>query len=132
MQQVWHTYCSSAAPQGAGAQQSHSLVTASLFPHTPRSCAIASLPTLLVQTMLEHLTTRKPAGVCTDLFNHLLIACTLTALKHLKATNTAFPLSSTPFEGQSWLCWSSSLQNKPNAENAIMQEFRHLSPLNTT
>lgn len=88
-----------AAPQGAGAQQSHSLVIPSLLPRTPRSCAIASLPTLWVQTMLEHLTTRKPAGVCTDLFNHLLIACTLTVLKHLKATNTAFPLSSTPFEG---------------------------------
>lgn len=88
-----------AAPQGAGAQQRHSLVTASLLPHSPRSCATASLPTLRVQTMLEHLTTRKPAGVCTDLFNHLLIACTLTVLKHLKATNTAFPLSCTPFEG---------------------------------
>lgn len=84
--------------------------------------------------MLEHLTIRKPAGVCTDLFNHLLIACTLTVLKHLKATNTAFPLSSTPFEGTE-LALSKfviAAQNKPNAKHAIMQEFRHLSPPNST
>ncbi|XP_027607025.1 translation initiation factor IF-2-like [Pipra filicauda] len=40
----------------------------------PRSSAIASLPTPQVQTTLEHLITIKPAGVCADLFNRLLIA----------------------------------------------------------
>lgn len=42
---------------------------------------------------------QKPAGVCTDSFNCLLIVCTFTVLKHLKVTNTALPLSSTPFQG---------------------------------
>lgn len=41
---------------------------------------------------------QKPAGVCTDSFNHLLIACTFTVLTHLEVTNTALPLSSTPFQ----------------------------------
>lgn len=83
-----------------------------------------------VQTMLEHLITRKPAGVCTDSFNHLLIACTLTVLKHLKATNTAFPLSSTPFQGTELALskFAIAALNKPNAEHEIKQELRIFLP----
>ena len=93
-----------------------------------------SLPMLQVQTMLEHLITRKPAGVCRDSFNHLLIACTLTVLEHLKVTNTAFPLSSTPFQGTELALskFSVAAQNKANAEREITQELRHPSALNPT
>lgn len=93
-----------------------------------------SLPTLQVQTILEHLITRKPAGVCADSFNHLLIACTSTVLKHLKVTNTAFLLSSTPFPGTELASskFAIAALNKPNAEHEIRQELRHLSPPNPT
>lgn len=97
-----------------------------------------SLPTLQVQTILEHLITRKPAGVCADSFNRLLIACTSTVLKHLKVTNTAFPLSSTfplsSFQGTELASSKFALAalNKPNTKHEIRQELRHLSPPNPT
>lgn len=60
-------------------------------PPTPREGRVApgalpwqNLPMLPAHTMLEHSTTRKTAGVCTDSFNHLSIACTLTVLKHIQ------------------------------------------------
>lgn len=84
--------------------------------------------------MPEHSLTRKPAGVCTDSFNQLLIACTLTVLKHLKVINTVFPLSSTPFQGTESVLskFAVAVQNKPNAEHKVTQELRHLSPPNPT
>lgn len=59
-------------------------------------------------------------------------------LKHLKVTNTAFPLSSTfplsSFQGTELALSKFALAalNKPNTKHEIRQELRHLSPPNPT
>lgn len=77
-----------------------------------RELCHGSLPTLRAHTTPERLVTRKPAGVSIDSLDYLLIERTFTALKGLKATNTAFPSSSALLQGMQSTYSSLLLQHR--------------------